>query len=121
MWLKYHVRISKTDPMVREVDRLEANFYYAHVRFVMDEKRLFQTNILHYSVSNRMSNKTCSNTKLPDYQKQLSPKNTKKLSNVSHDSPPNDNSPTSYKFPVEPIPLSRRFNRVRQPPDRFHF
>ena len=116
--------------MVREVDLLEANSHYAHVRFPDGrETTVSSKHLALFGVEQDVqpSVKAHNDTEQPDYQKQLSPENTlnssseTKLSNVSQDSPSNDNSPTSSKSPAEPITLPRRSNRVRRPPDRFYF
>ena len=43
--LKKHVRKSKYDPLVEEVELIEANPQYAHVRHLMEEKQQFLFNI----------------------------------------------------------------------------
>ena len=118
------MRNSKTDSLVGEVDLLEANLHYAHVRFPDGRETTVATKHLAPMVEST-----------EDFEEHNS------LS-IETDYFEDQNDPTSstdssvtvrlehfyglYRkrqvFPadVNPVPL-RRSNRIRRPPDRFHF
>ena len=92
----------------KEVDLLDANAHYTHVRFSDRRETIVSSKHLAPFSVNWMSNFLSKLTMmLNNYQKQLSPENTlnssseTKPSNVSQDSTPNDDIPTSSKSPVE--------------------
>ena len=124
--LKRHVRNSKTDSLVGEVDLLEANSHYAHVRFPDGRETTVATKHLAPMVESTEDSEEHNSLSIEtDYSEdQNDPTSSTDSSvtsptgsNTSTDSTANDKSSPAD---VNPVPL-RRSNRIRRPPNRFHF
>ena len=105
---KRNVRRSKYEPLVDEVELVEANPYYAHVKFPDGREATVSTKQLAPT-----GNTTDSQTPSVEMSTSEVPTNLKEEQVTSHDDSPNDNDTLA----VEEIPL-RRSTRKRRPPER---
>ena len=126
VFLKRHVRNSKTDSLVGEVDLLEANTHYAHVRFHDGRETTVATKHLASMVESIEDSEEHNSLSIEtDYSEDQndptcstdSSVTSPSASNTSTDSTANGKSSPAD---VNPVPL-RRSNRIRRPSDRFHF
>ena len=103
--LKRHVRQSKYDPLVDKVELLDANPYYAHVRFPNGKESTVSVRHLAPAPS----------VEPQDYT--LEPSITGEPNEISIDTVRNDSDETANYAPSEP----RRSGRVRRSPDRLTY
>ena len=130
--LKRHVRSSKTDPLVDEVELLQANPHYAHIRYpsgkedTVATKHLAPAGILPFEhqkpetgdlhpLSPALGNsEACSRSGV----RPVAPNDT--LVTVSVDpSAPEATTSSPQEDAIEEAPAPRRSGRIRRPPTRF--
>lgn len=132
--LRRHVRSSKYDPLVDEVELLEANHQYAHIRYADGRESTVSTHDL------APAGDTAADDDVTPYQ--MSESLTELTDNSLHDAAPtdeqtntatNDNSENmtdhlastpSHDTPTDvnpPAPVLRRSERQRRAPDRYGY
>ena len=106
--MKRNVRRNKYEPLVDEVELVEANSHYAHVKFPDGRETTVSTKQLAPT-----GNTTDSQTPSIEMSTSEVPTNLKEEQVTSHEDSPNENDTLA----VEEIPL-RRSGRTRRPPER---
>ena len=126
--LKRHVRNLKTDPLVGEVDLLEANSHYAHVRFPDGRETTVATKHLAPFAAERTAPSPTENSPTIDTElaKDQNTSNQDLVSPSKTYAPDQPQTPSLTKehdvsLHTEDQTVLRRSTRNRRPPERFHF
>ena len=108
VFMKRNVRRSKYEPLVDEVELVEANPHYGHLKFPDGRETTVSTKQL-------APTGNTTDSQIPSIEMSTSevPTNLKEEQVTSHDDSPKDNDTLA----VEEIPL-RRSTRTRRPPER---
>lgn len=118
--LKRHVRMSKTDPLVEEVELLQANPHYAHIRNQKGEETTVSTR--HLAPVETPVTKESQDTSVDAAEDPLtSPGNTLDATPPEADDPAPQVMPTTpgNPEPSETVPVPRRSGHTRHPPTRY--
>ena len=122
--LRRHVRESKYDPLVEEVDLLETNPQYAHVR--LSNGRETTVSLRHLAPSSNNQIPDTLTGSLPREALDSSPPNEDVEAQESVTSPDECEATLGQQLPSNPemseeIQIPRRSQRNRNPPDRLKY
>ena len=113
--LRRHIRTSKTDPLVDEVELIQANPQYAHIRY--PDGKEDTVSVRHLAPA---GSETCVD---PGYETSDVPSHTVESTNVTPQegsAPESTSTPLPQQELIEEVPVPRRYpSRIRRPPTRF--
>ena len=109
--LKRHVRASKTDPLVDEVELLQASPYYAHIRYPDGKEDTVFTRHL-APTGNELK------TRIPNTDAAPDPTSPEVVA-VDAEGSDAEASRPGHQPELENAPVLRRSERIRHPPIRF--
>lgn len=109
--LRRHVRTSKTDPLVDEVELIQANPQYAHIRYPDGKED---------TVSVRHLAPAGSGYDVPSYPTDSSNVTPQEVTPQEGSAPESTSTPLPQQELTEEAPVTRRYpSRIRRPPTRF--